>query len=251
MRLPDRTPVLVDTRAGDGRLLVAGFAPTPDWSNLPLKPEFVPLMLRAVAHLQRQAAASASSAVQPHEPAVIRVTDRWPDAQVECIDPTGHPTAIPLRRDGRQLVGAMLATDRKGFYRFVVTPRAPAAAAAPERVELGFAVNLDSGADFTSLTEPQLRDLLKPVSIAYLRGTHDDPVLKGQLTQKREIWRTLIWATFLVIGVEFLLSTLRPSKSRGVVPGARGPELDVDNDRPLRRAAGRVAAMLTGAGARD
>ena len=51
----------------------------------------------------------------------------------------------------------------------------------------------------------------KPL-IGHFESRHtspDDPILASQLTQRHEIWRTLIWIMFLVIGVEFMLSTLR------------------------------------------
>ena len=215
MRLPDGTPVLVETSLGEGRLLVAGFAATPNWSNLPLKPEFVPILLRAVAYLQKASGAASPAAVAPSQPAVLRLTGAWADAQVQCTDPTGKPHAIDLHRDGPRLVGAMLETGRKGFYTFEVLPRTDGA---PERVGRGFAVNLaDRQADFTTLDEDGLRDILAPVEeLQYVRGSPDDPVLNKQLTHKHEIWRLLIWATFLVIGIEFLMATLGP---KGRTPG--------------------------------
>ncbi len=211
MRLIDRTPIFVETALGEGRLLVAGFAATPDWSNLPLKPEFVPLLLRAVAHLQKPAEAMAPAAVAPARPAVVRLAGHWTRAQVQAIDPAGKPHAIQLHRSGASLVGAMLETDRKGYYTFEVLPRTQGA---PERVELGFAVNLaGEQADFRTLGETEIRDLLaRPHGFTYVRGSPEDPILAEQLTHKREIWRTLIWITFLVIGIEFLMATLRPQR---------------------------------------
>ncbi len=241
MRLPDRTPMLVESRLGEGHLLVAGFSATPDWSNLPLKPEFVPILLRGVAYARRAPNVEATAAVKPNEPATIRITDRWNDAQVEATDPTGKPTAIALHRDGTKLVGGMIETGRKGFYNFRVTPRAASGSGVPDRIDMGFAVNLDiSGADFDALSEAQMRQTLEPMKITYLRGSSNDPVLASQLTQKREIWRTLIWVMFAVIGVEFLLATLRPS----------GPAVTRGPGRPAgfrERLVQRINRLLAGA----
>lgn len=223
MRLPDRTPVLVETGFGQGKLIAAAFSPTPYWSSLPLKPEFVPLMLRTVAYLRKQASVSVANAVQPHEPAPLRVTDRWSGATAECLDPQNKPTTIKLTRSGGDMVGAMMDTNRKGYYRFTVSPRSTGA---PERVELGFAVNLDvTQADMAMLSESQLRETLRPASFTYLRGSADDPVLRQQLTEKSEIWRTLLWAMFIIMGAEFLLSTLsnRRQDDKPAQTGPRGP----------------------------
>ena len=221
MRLTDRTPILAEAALGEGKLLVAGFAATPNWSNLPLKPEFVPMLLRAVAHLQKPAEAMAPAAVAPAQAAAVRLAGHWTRAQVQAMDPAGKPHAIELHRTGASLVGAMLETDRKGYYTFEILPHAQGA---PERVELGFAVNLASEqADFQTLGEPQIRDLLaRPPGFTYVRGSPEDPILAEQLTHKREIWRTLIWVTFLVIGIEFLMATLRPQRGPTPTSGLGG-----------------------------
>jgi len=144
----------------------------------------------------------------------------WARAQVQATDPAGKPHRVELHRSGGRMVGAMLQTDRKGYYTFEVLPRAQGA---PERLELGFAVNLaGEQADFTTLTEKEVRDLLGQASqFVYVRGSPRDPVLAEQLTEKREIWRTLIWATFLVIGLEFLMATLKPQGTPAQEAAAR------------------------------
>jgi len=219
MRLANRTPILAEIPLGEGKVIVAGFAATANWSNLPLKPEFVPMLLRTVAYLQRRADAAAPAAVAPSQPAPIRLTDRWSEARVQAIDPTGKPHKIQLRRSGRSLVGAMLQTEQKGFYTYHIFPHSEEA---PERVELGFAVNLsDKKSDFTRMSEDQIREILAGASeLAYLRSMPDDTILAEQLTGKREIWRTLIWLCFVVIGAEFFVATLRPR--RELAPIAAG-----------------------------
>lgn len=219
MRLGDHTPILVETRLGRGKLLVAAFAATPNWSDLPLKPEFVPMLLRAVSYLQKPAQAACPAAVIPGQPAPVKLTDRWAGAQVQAIDPAGKPHRIELHRSDRQLVGAMIQTDRKGYYTFEVLPHTDGA---PERVELGFAVNLaEEQTDFAMMDEQEIREVLAGApDMVYLRSSPEEPVLAEQLAHRREVWRTLIWATFLVIGIEFLVATLRPQREGPPLPGA-------------------------------
>jgi len=219
MRLADGTPILAETRLGAGKLVVAGFAGTPNWSNLPLKPEFVPLLLRMVAYLQKPPEAMAPATVAPGDPAPISLTDRWSGAQVQVTDPVGKPHKIELSRSGRRLVGAMFQTERKGYYTFEVLPRSDGA---PERLELGFAVNLaEQQGEMAMANEAEIRQLLgNAPGLVYLRNSPENPILAEQLTRKREIWRTLIWVMFLVIGVEFLVATLRPPLADAA--GARG-----------------------------
>ena len=208
-----------------GRLLVAGFPASPDWSDLPLKPEFVPMLLRAVEYLRRVPEFAASAAIAPGQPAPVTLTDRWLEARVQATDPSGKPHEIPLHRSARRLVGAMLQTDRKGYYAFSILPHAEGA---PESVELGFAVNLaGEHNDFSMIDERRIRDILAAApDLAYLESSPEKPILADELARKREIWRTLIWVTFLVICIEFLVSTLRPQRavpSPGAGRQARSP----------------------------
>ncbi|MEX2672789.1 MAG: BatA domain-containing protein [Phycisphaeraceae bacterium] len=208
MRLSDGTPVLTETRLGAGRVLTTGFTATPAWSNLPLKPEFVPIMLRSVAHLRRPAEVATPSTVRPHEPAPIQLSERYAGGSVDLLGPEARLHAVEIHRADRGLVGATDRTAGKGYYTFQVNP--PSGAADRSTREVGFAVNLDlPGAAFDSLDGDAVTDLFAPAEVVYLRSSPTDPMLAEQLQQRQEMWRTLIWITFGLIALEFMLSTLR------------------------------------------
>ena len=241
MRLSDRTPVLVEGRIGRGRMLVAGFPPTPDWSNLPVKPEFVPWLLQSVMSLRGPSTVTTPASVSPQKPARIKLDPRWSVAHVEVTDADDRPHTIAMHRAPDSMVGAMLQTSSKGYYEFTVLPRTQGA---PEHIARGFAVNLDvSTEDFAPIDAAHVDALLAPASVFHVTGTPDDPLLVHQLTRRREVWRTLIWVMFIVIGIEFFLATLRP----GPAP-AGGQDAGTTSagfpDR-LRRAAGRMTSALT------
>jgi len=244
-RLTDGTPVLAERRVGQGRILIASFPATPQWSNLPLKPEFVPVMLRSVAHLQRPAHATAPAAVRPHEPAVIRTTDHWPDAQLQIRNPAGVPETIKLHRSGPAMVAAYPHTDAKGYYEAELLPREDDL---PDRIELGFAVNLDPRhAEFQWIDPDEATGLFGPEqAVTYLAGGSDDPEFRAQFAEQREIWRHMIWATFLVIGLEFLLATLRPA--RNTSPAGSDDALADRHRAPLRQ---RLGNLIQSAGFAD
>jgi len=214
MRLPDRRAALAELQHGDGRMMLAGFAATPEFSNLPLKPEFVPLLLRSVAHLRRDEPVQAVQAVRPYEPAPIRLAGAWAEASVQVTSPDGKLDTIDMHRNDRVMIGAMKDSNRKGYYTFTVQPPAegPGDLTTQRR---GFTVNLDvDDAGFEPIDEDQLRQIFAPHELTYLAGSPDDPVLAEQLTQRHEIWRTLIWIMFAIIAAEFLLSTLKPAGGR-------------------------------------
>ncbi len=209
MRLADQTVVMAETRIGPGSVLLCSFSAAPDWSNLPIKAPFVPLLLRSVAHLRPAAIIETSAVVRPHEPARLRVDGAWAGARVQAVDPAGRSQTIDLHRADDHMIGALMNTSARGYYTFTVQP--PAEAASQASVQLGFAVNPDTGeADFASLKKSELESTFTPLHVTYLAGSPDDPVLRDALTQRSEIWRWLIWAMFIIIGVEFALSTLKP-----------------------------------------
>ena len=121
-RLDDDTPVIAEPRIGRGRVLVSGLAVTPDWSNLPVHPAFVPLLLRAVQTVRPDPPAVAAESVHPYEPAPIRLEERWKRAVVQAIDPVGTKTAIETVAGDGRVTGALEETRRIGYYEFDVQP---------------------------------------------------------------------------------------------------------------------------------
>ena len=212
---------LVEARVGRGTMMIASFAPTPQGSNLPLQPAFVPWLLRTVAYLRPPADVRLLASVEPGQPATVAIDDVWRSPQVQVTDPLGREHTLDLHREGRSFVGAWLNTDRKGVYKFDLTGQTVEGEAT---ATLGLAVNLAPQASrLRFLDEPAMLASLAPVTPVYLKATASDTRLAEQLTQREEIWRYLIWAVFIIIGVEFLLSTLRtPGSSSTGSPASGG-----------------------------
>lgn len=219
-RLDDQTPILVEARLGRGRVIVSGLAVTPDWSNLPLHPAFVPLMLRAVQYVRPEPPAMAAESVHPYDPAPVRLQDAWRRAVVQATSPSGGRRAIDTVAGDDGVTGALDDTRTVGFYEFNIEPPA-GQTAAPLR--LGMAVNRDvETAAFEPLTPAEVTATFTPHPVTLLTGTAEDPTLHTQLTGRREIWRWLIAAVFGLFLLEFLLSTLRPPAPAGTHATPRG-----------------------------
>jgi hypothetical protein len=219
-RLDDQTPMLVEARLGRGRVIVSGLAVTPDWSNLPVHPAFVPLMLRAVQHVRPEPPAMAAENVHPYDPAPVRLQDAWRRAVVQATSPSGGRRAIDTVAGDDGVTGALDDTRAVGFYEFDIEPPA-GQTAAPLR--LGMAVNRDvETAAFEPLAPTEVTATFAPHAATLLTGTAEDPTLHTQLTGRREIWRWLIAAVFGLFVLEFLLSTLRPPAAAGTTETPRG-----------------------------
>ena len=217
--LDDDTPLVAETRLGRGRLLVFGLAATPDWSNLPVHPAFVPIVLRSVQHVRPDRSVAIAESVRPYEPAPVRLDGDWRRGTVEATVPDGQTRPIATVAGDTGLSGALKDTGRTGIYEFDFQPP-PGGLLEP--VRLGMAVNPEiESATFARLDEPGIRAAFGGRPLVYLAGTATDPVLTEQLGGMREIWRWLIAAAIAFMLVEFLLSTLAPPRPRSA--GERPP----------------------------
>jgi len=218
--LDDGTPLVAETRLGRGRLVVSGLSATPDWSNLPVHPAFVPIVLRSVQQVRPDRRVAIAESVRPYEPAPVRLDGDWRRGTVEATVPDGETRPIETVAGDAGLTGALKDTRYTGIYEFDFQPPAGGPL---EPIRLGMAVNPEiESATFARLDEPGIRAAFGGRPLAYLAGTANDPVLTEQLGGKREIWRWLIAAAIAFMGAEFLLSTLAPPRPRSVGERAAG-----------------------------
>ena len=210
--LDDGTPLVAETRLGRGRLVVSGLAATPDWSNLPVHPAFVPIVLRSVQQVRPDRRVAIAESVRPYEPAPVRLDGDWRRGTVEATVPGGETRPIETVAGDSGLTGALKDTRQPGVYEFDFQPPAGGPL---EPIRLGMAVNPEiESATFARLDEPGIRAAFSGRPLAYLAGTANDPVLTEQLGGRREIWRWLIAAAIAFMAAEFLLSTLAPPRPR-------------------------------------
>jgi hypothetical protein len=224
LMLPDAKAALMEASVGRGRMLVASFASDPKWSNLPLKPEFVPLMLRSVSHLRRPPRAAIASQPQPGLPLVVTIGDQWTDVTVQASDPTGRPTTLDVTRTGDQLMAALPGTQRRGYYQFEVTARPVGGKGDPLNTQLGAAINIDPRAlDLSPADEATIRAALGPVEPLFVSGAPGESTIGERLAERRETWRWLVWVMFAVVGIEFMLATLLPARDPARGDGLHHP----------------------------
>jgi hypothetical protein len=234
VRLDDGTPLVAETRLGKGRALVCGLPATPDWSNLPVHPAFVPLVLRAVQHLRPDPPVVAVESVRACEPAPVRLDVAWRRAVVQVADPTGRSSALELVAGDGGAAAALDDTCRIGTYLFDVEPPADLRAAP---IRLGMAVNADvETAALAHMPAADIARLFAPHAVTTLAGTAEDPTLHATLAGRREIWRSLILAVFGLFALEFVLGTLNPAAPAGA--GRQGVPWTARLEARLARAVG-------------
>jgi hypothetical protein len=232
-------PAVVESNLGEGTVLLAAFPAHPRWGNLPLKPDFVPLMLRLVSHIEHRPEAEAPAVVVADGTAEIALSSTWDPAEVTVKPPTGPAIALPLERSGARLLGAFEKTAQRGVYTVEARSTRPDLV---KTAKLGFAVNLaPEESDFSLVGEADIRKLLPDgVSLTYVDASAQAQDLQGTMGQQRELWGVFIWVLFAIIGVEFLLATVSGRKREG----DEGPTL---TERVMDVSTGAWVGRMTGA----
>jgi hypothetical protein len=234
-----KAPALVESRHGDGTVILSAFPAHPRWGNLPLKPDFVPLVLRLVSHAEHRPEAEVPPVVVADGTAEVSVSAVWAPAEATVTDPAGASFPLTLERSGARLLGAFEQTGKRGYYSVkVVSGRLDRI----KNAELAFAVNLaPEESDFTLLGEKELRSRLpKGVPLTFVDASAAAQEQLGGLGKEREMWPILIWLAFAVIGVEFCLATLS-GRRREADEGATVAE------RVLSASTGAWVGRMTGA----
>ena len=202
----DGAPALVESVYGNGRMLLTAFPLNTRWTNLPMKPEFVPLVLRMIGYVKRLSDVDGPLVVPADGTAEFIVSQDWAPAEGTVTDADGRVTPVEFQRSNSRLVGAFDRTIQKGFYELDVT------GGQKEKLQHGvhrFAVNVaPDESNFLRLTKPQLETMLPLAKLTIIDASAEAQQLFGNIGDEREIWRPLIILTFVIIAVEFLLSTL-------------------------------------------
>jgi hypothetical protein len=200
-------PALVESRFHDGRVILAAFPANTKWTNLPLKPEFVPLVLRMVGHVEYRPPLEVPSVVPADGVAEISVTATWNPPTGKVSDAAGRSTPLNFERSGSRLLSAFERTAETGYYTVEIKS---GQAELAKTATAAFAVNLaPEESEFDKVSENDLRELFPSAKVTLVDASAEAQQLFGPIGGKeQEVWRPLIYVLFAIIGVEFLLATL-------------------------------------------
>lgn len=171
-RLDNGDPVLVSQHVGRGTVYVLTSGAHPQWTSLPLRPIFVPLMNRLI--LRSTTREFAAAQVRPGNPALFQFADEPEPVTVELRQP-GRDTPLQLQStevDGAQRL-RFTETHDGGIYEVRMTR-------ARHPQEFAFAVNFDpEEADTRTLTAEELGTRLgSAVEFATDEASLDEAILR-------------------------------------------------------------------------
>ncbi len=202
-------PALVESRLGDGDVILSAFPAHTRWTNLPTRKDFTPLVMQLANHVARRPPVDAPAVVLADGAAEFVVNGSWGDVQAEVKKPSGgDPVPVQFERNGPRLLASFTDTSERGYYTLNVKSRSLGQGQAGSAA---FAVNLSpEESDFTMLKADQLRELLPSAKLTFVDATAEGakaPSVRahGDATEiPHLLWFFLLLAVFTN---EFFLAT--------------------------------------------
>ena len=201
-RFDDGVPALVERRVGEGRVLFWASSLDNFWSDLALKPVYLPFVHRLVEYLGAYAPPtpwySAGQVLNLAEQWTLLADARLADADLVALSPSGERTLVT---EGER--AGFLRLSEQGFYEI---RDATATAESP----LTLAVNVDlSEADLTTIDPGELSSSLTG-RVGGGRGTPAEGPIReltpADLEQRQVAWWYLLVAAFLLFVSETVIS---------------------------------------------
>ena len=197
-RLADRSPLLVEQKIGDGRLLVFASALDNVWNDLPVHPVFVPFAVESARYLS----GIEDSRLQATVDSVLELRKRRaPESTVQVFDPSGE-RALSLSESVSE---QDFEVSQVGFYEIRRTGETELVAVNPDRRESNLR---PMDADTLALWKATGRRQGEAVSA----GDSETAVQLPPL----EVWRWLLALLLLVTLIESILGNVHLKVRREV-----------------------------------
>ena len=215
-RLDSGDPFLVEKQFGDGRVIECAVPVDADWSNLPMRPFYLPLLQRLSVYLASTVYPPRNLDVGKPIVAFLPVSDAGKKATV--IAPDGTPAEVAIVKKGERGVVEFGKTQRPGLY--TLNP--------PGASPVYYVVNASRReSDLQKLTDKEIADFAKTHGVSLVHSGAEYKQLDHTRRYGFEMWRPLLWA---ILGLVFLELFLQQkfarvrSKVGGVNfgPGASG-----------------------------
>ena len=164
LRYDDGSPALVEGRAGKGRIILLTTSVDRDWTDLPIRPGFLPLMQGVIRYLAGVTTRRGHVAKRVGDEIAIQIPPGV--RRLHVVDPGGQERTW-ARTDADAKWRVRWRLDRPGFYRVSTVD---ARGRATPRPQMGFAANLDPREADTTRGDPGV-DAKGPKVAAKSRAT--------------------------------------------------------------------------------
>jgi hypothetical protein len=198
-------PFLMERQFGEGRVILASTAIDSDWSNLPLRPFYLPLLQRLSVYLASNVYPPRNLEVGRELVAFVRAEDAAKTAAL--TRPDGITENLLIEKRGGRGVVEYAKTQRPGLYTLLP----------PDGQPIHYVVNASRReSDLTKLTPDEIETLGKNLDVRVVRSGEEYQNIEQTLRYGQELWKPVLW---ILLGLCFgeLIVQRMFSQARGRV----------------------------------
>lgn len=193
-RLDSGDPFLVEKKFGEGSVIQCSVACDGDWSNLPVRPFYLPLLQRLTVYLASTVFPPRNLEVNKPIVAFLPVSDAG--KRVILNDPTGASIELPIVKQGERGVVEYGQTQRPGLYLIN----------APDGSPIHYVVNTSRReSNLEKLTDPEIATIGKEMGAQVINTFAEFEEVENTRRYGRELWRILLWVILALIFFELFL----------------------------------------------
>jgi hypothetical protein len=198
-RLESGDPLLMEKRHGDGAVLLFATACDADWSNLPARPFYVPLMQQIVSYAASSVEPSRN--VQVGQPLLAVLPRAAVGRRATLTDPSGRRHPITIADRGSR--GAMEFRDTRQLGLYTLDFARDSEAESPA---LHFVVSSPrQESDLRQLSPDEIDKLAADMSAQVVTSIEEYSDLDKTRRHGSEIWHWFFWAVLAMCFLELLL----------------------------------------------
>jgi hypothetical protein len=193
-QLDSGDPFLVEKKVGEGRVILCTTPADGDWSNLPVRPFYLPLMQRLVTYLASTVFPPRNVEVGKPLGAFLPRSDSGRRAVL--TDPAGNRIDLPIVTKGARGFVEFTRTQRPGLY--TLTP--------PDGAVIHFVVNASRAeSDLRTLPEAERKDVAAAMGASLVDSVKAFKQMDESRRYGKELWRILLWSVLGLLFFELLL----------------------------------------------
>ena len=214
-RLDDGEPLLVQRAVGPGKVLLLGSGAHLGWSNLPLRPIFLPLVARLCFFLA--GTENARHDLVAGAPLVLHLEHENHPIGVEVLPPTGETLRLTSKEEPGEKGQVFRYRDTHPIGVYLLRPLEATRAG-----QIAYSVNFDPDeADPVKIDRGQLQSRFGRTPLVFAEDPDDLSSTFKMLREGKSLWGPFLLAVLVVLVFETLLSNRlspTPDKMRAVQP---------------------------------
>jgi hypothetical protein len=193
-RLSTGDPFLVEKKFGDGTVIACSAPCAAEWSNMPLRPFYLPLMQQLVTYLA--AKFDPPRNVDIGRPLIAVMPAVLGGKPMELTDPAGGKHKLTATNIAGRAMAHFDDTRRPGLYILEQ----------PDKQPMHFVVNTTRAeSELAQLNGDEIKNVAKPFNATVVSSWDEYRQLEQRRRFGREIWRAMLWTLLGLIFVEIFL----------------------------------------------